>query len=95
MRVYLARLASTEQQHLDLVLRHNLVSPELILDFFIAYKYGRDGISQRMGLERRRTSSSLFIDYGRLDTTHDEREEGERKEKEGSKEKVSWGVEEE
>jgi hypothetical protein len=36
MRVYLARLASTEQQHLDLILRHNLVAPELILDLVIA-----------------------------------------------------------
>jgi hypothetical protein len=34
--VYLARLASTEQQHLDFVLRHNFVSPELVLDLFIA-----------------------------------------------------------
>lgn len=33
---YLARLASTKQQHLDLVLGHNLVSPELILDLLIA-----------------------------------------------------------
>ena len=31
------------------------------------------------GVKRQRTSSSLFIDNGRLDATHDEREEGERK----------------
>ncbi len=35
MRAYLARLASTEQQHLDLVLGYDFVSPELILDLFI------------------------------------------------------------
>jgi hypothetical protein len=46
MRVYLARLASTEQQHLDLVLGYDFVSPELILDLFIACEWGR-GDKQR------------------------------------------------
>jgi hypothetical protein len=34
---YLARLASTEQQHLYLVLRHNLIPLELILDLLVAW----------------------------------------------------------
>ncbi len=33
---HLARLAGAEQQHLDFVLRHDLVPPELVLNFFIA-----------------------------------------------------------
>jgi hypothetical protein len=35
-RAYLARLAGTEQQHLNLILGHNLVPPELILNLVIA-----------------------------------------------------------
>ncbi len=65
MRAYLARLASAEQQHLDLVLRHNLVSPELALDLFITCK--TEGISQkrvgRKGNARALASSSTTDDW--------------------------------
>ena len=51
---YLARLAGTKQQHLDLVLRHDLVSPELILDLLIACEWNvsKGVISQCVGVEK-------------------------------------------
>ena len=45
---YLARLSRTEQQHLDLVLRHLAVAFELVLDLVIACR-GGGGVSGGVG----------------------------------------------
>jgi hypothetical protein len=59
---YLARLAGTEQQHLNLILGHNLVSPELTLNLVIACE--QEVRATRKGTKRKRTGSGLFVNYG-------------------------------
>jgi hypothetical protein len=62
---YLARLAGAEQEHLDLILCHNLVSPELILNFFIACGWAeRSEINGVRWLKGERTGFGFLIDDG-------------------------------
>lgn len=72
-RSHLARLSSTEQQHLNLVFGHHAVSLELALDLVISCDSAESvnfGVCDKKLRINKRTGFSLAIDGGGLYATH-------------------------
>lgn len=74
----LARLSSTQQEHLYFVLGHHSVAFELVFDLVIAYEKLKRSIVEILEIH---TGFCLFVDGGGLNTTHWKVERMRRKER--------------